>query len=98
MFHYVVGDFNTAEKQLVEQSRGRLATDREVENPTWLAPEILRRQPLSAASDVYGFASMPFISLLHTRIHDSNREIISYTLGACHARTSLCRVQFWIQL
>jgi hypothetical protein len=50
-----VADFNTTAKQLSEQSRGQLVTEREVENPTWLAPEILRKHPPSMLSDVYGF-------------------------------------------
>jgi len=42
---------------LTEQFRGQRASDRDVANPTWLAPEILSGKPNGTAGDVYAFGS-----------------------------------------
>jgi hypothetical protein len=37
-----VGDFGLAKELLTENFRGQEATARDVVNPTWLAPEVIR--------------------------------------------------------
>jgi len=53
----IVADFGITGKMYLEKFRAQKARDREVENPTWLAPEIIREEPYTAAADVYPFGS-----------------------------------------
>lgn len=53
-----IADFGISGKLYMSMFSAKKARDREVENPTWLAPEIIREEPYSAASDVYPFGIM----------------------------------------
>jgi hypothetical protein len=53
-----IADFGISGKLYMAMFSAKKARDREVENPTWLAPEIIREEPYSAASDVYPYGIM----------------------------------------
>lgn len=50
-----VSDFGITGRMYAQQSKAKLSENREVQNPTWLAPEVLRGEGTSPASDVYAF-------------------------------------------
>jgi serine/threonine protein kinase len=53
-----IADFGISGKLYAQKFRGTKARDREVENPTWLAPEIIREEPYTSAADVYPYGIM----------------------------------------
>lgn len=53
-----VADFGTSSKLYGTQFKGTKARDRDVVNPTWLAPEIIREEPYTAAADIYPYGIM----------------------------------------
>lgn len=57
---FSVADFGLTQELLTEQLRGVNAVERDVANPTWLAPEILSGKPNGAPADVYAFGSTTF--------------------------------------
>lgn len=50
-----VADFGISGKLYSSKFKAISAKEREVENPTWLAPEIVKTQPYTAAADVYPY-------------------------------------------
>lgn len=50
-----VSDFGITGRMYAQQSKAKLSENREVQNPTWLAPEVLRGEGTTPASDVYAF-------------------------------------------
>uniref|UniRef100_A0A6B2KZC6 Protein kinase domain-containing protein n=1 Tax=Arcella intermedia TaxID=1963864 RepID=A0A6B2KZC6_9EUKA len=53
-----VSDFGISKRLYSEAFKGTKARERDVVNPTWLAPEILREESSGAPSDVYPFGIM----------------------------------------
>jgi serine/threonine protein kinase len=50
-----VSDFGITGRMYAQQSKAKLSENREVQNPTWLAPEVLKGEGTTHASDVYAF-------------------------------------------
>lgn len=50
-----IADFGLTKELLTETLRGETASNREVTNPTWLAPEVLAAKNYGKPSDVYAF-------------------------------------------
>lgn len=50
-----VADFGISGKLYSNKFKAISAKEREVENPTWLAPEIVKTEPYTAAADVYPY-------------------------------------------
>jgi serine/threonine protein kinase len=48
-------DFGTCKSLFTEKLRGRKARDRDVMNPTWLSPEIIKGDSFGCSADVYAF-------------------------------------------
>jgi serine/threonine protein kinase len=53
-----VADFGISGKLYANKFKAISAKEREVENPTWLAPEVVKTQPYTAAADVYPYGVM----------------------------------------
>lgn len=53
-----VADFGISGKLYANKFKAISAKEREVENPTWLAPEIVKTKPYTAAADVYPYGIM----------------------------------------
>lgn len=53
-----VADFGISGKLYSSKFKAISAKEREVENPTWLAPEVVKTQPYTAAADVYPYGVM----------------------------------------
>ena len=53
-----VADFGISGKLYSDKFKAITAKEREVENPTWLAPEVIKAQPYTAAADVYPYGIM----------------------------------------
>jgi len=51
-----VGDFGTSSRLYIDELQE--SSQRAVDNPTWLAPEVLRGNPYTEKSDVYAFGVM----------------------------------------
>lgn len=58
-----VADFGLTRELLTENFRGEKAATRDVTNPTWLAPEVLKAEPNGLPADVYAFGGTPPLSL-----------------------------------
>lgn len=50
-------DFGLTSELLTEALAGKSGAERDVSNPTWLAPEVLQAKPYGLASDVYALGS-----------------------------------------
>lgn len=73
-----IADFGLTGHIFTEKFAAQKARDREVVNPVWLAPEIMREQPYATAADVYPYGII--LWELYTRKHpfdEFNYEFMS---------------------
>jgi len=70
-----VADFGLTREMLASSFGGTKRADRDVVNPTWLAPEVLRELPFGLASDVYPFGVILYE--IYSRQHPFEMDFLS---------------------